>query len=60
VSVTIGGVAVPVFYAGAQGTYPGLDQVNIVLPLQLRGKGEVDLILTVDGQAANPVRIAIQ
>lgn len=60
VSVTIGGVTVPVLYAGAQSAYPGLDQVNIQLPQQLRGKGEVDLILTVDGQKANPVRIAIR
>jgi uncharacterized protein (TIGR03437 family) len=60
VSVTIGGVAAPVLYAGPQGQYPGLDQVNILLPLQLRGKGETDLVLTVDGQTANTVRIAIQ
>jgi uncharacterized protein (TIGR03437 family) len=60
VSVTIGGVAVPVLYAGPQNTYPGLDQVNVPLPLSLRGKGEVDVILTVDGVASNAVRIAIQ
>lgn len=60
VSVTIGGVKVPVLYAGPQGAYPGLDQVNVALVLELRGKGEVDVVLTVDGQTANPVRIAIQ
>jgi uncharacterized protein (TIGR03437 family) len=60
VKVSIGGVNVPVLYAGAQETYPGLDQVNIQLPTQLRGKGEADLLLTVDGQAANSVRITIR
>jgi uncharacterized protein (TIGR03437 family) len=60
VTVTIGGVKVPVLYAGPQGSYPGLDQVNVALTLELRGKGEVDAVLTVDGQTANPVRIAIQ
>ncbi len=60
VSVTIGDVPVPVLYAGPQGPYPGLDQVNVSLPLQLRGKGESDVLLTVDGQKANLVKLAIQ
>jgi uncharacterized protein (TIGR03437 family) len=53
-------VTVPVLYAGAQNVYPGLDQVNVQLSGSLRGLGTADLILTVDGQAANTVRIAIQ
>jgi uncharacterized protein (TIGR03437 family) len=60
VRVTIGGVSVPVLYAGPQGQYPGLDQVNVLLVLQLRGKGDTNVVLTVDGQTANTVRIAIQ
>jgi len=32
VAVTIGGVSAQVLYAGPQGTYPGLDQVNVGLP----------------------------
>lgn len=60
VSAAINGVAVPVFYAGAQGSFAGLDQVNLSLPLSLRGTGEADLILTVDGQTANTVRVNIQ
>src|SRR5579872_3490689 len=39
---TIGGVNAPVLFAGAQGQYPGLDQVNVQVPLVLRGVGEVD------------------
>lgn len=60
VSVTIGGVDVPVLYAGPQGTFPALDQVNVPLPLSLRGRGEVNVLVTVDGKASNPVRIAIE
>jgi hypothetical protein len=45
---------------GAQGDFAGLDQVNIQIPRSLAGRGEVDLILTVDGVAANVVRISIK
>jgi uncharacterized protein (TIGR03437 family) len=59
VSATIGGVSVPVAYAGAQGQYPGFDQVNVQLPGQLHGAGTVNVVLTVDGQASNAVQIAV-
>ncbi len=59
VTCVVGGVNVPVLYAGPQGTYPGLDQVNLQLPASLRGLGVVDVVLTVDGQTANTVRIGI-
>ncbi len=59
ISVTIGGISLPVLYAGSQGTYPGLDQINVVLALSLRGKGLVDVIVTVDGKSSNAVQIAI-
>ena len=58
VTCTVGGVSVPVQYAGAQGQYPGFDQVNIQLPATLQGKGKVDVVLTVDGHQSNAVRIA--
>ena len=61
VVATIGGVKVPVPYAGAQSQYPGLDQVNLgPLPQALVGKGQVDLIVTVDGVPSNSVLVAIQ
>jgi uncharacterized protein (TIGR03437 family) len=60
VSVTIHSIAVPVLYAGAQPTFDGLDQVNVALPLELRGAGEVPVVLTVDGQTSNAVTINIQ
>jgi uncharacterized protein (TIGR03437 family) len=60
VTCTIGGMAVPVEYAGPQPQYAGLDQVNVLLTLGLRGAGETDLAVTVDGRASNPVRVSIQ
>ena len=53
VSVDIGGVAAAVEYAGAQGAFAGLDQVNVKLPRSLARRGDLDLTLTVDGQPAN-------
>jgi uncharacterized protein (TIGR03437 family) len=60
VKVTIGGVDIPVTYAGLQPTLFGLDQINLKLPRALAGMGEVDLILTVDGEPANTTRINIK
>ena len=47
-------------FAGLQTTYPGLDQVNVALPLSLRGAGESNVVLTVDGQVSNTVTIRVQ
>ncbi len=55
-----GGTNVPVAYAGAQPSFDGLDQVNLTLPLSLSGSGEVNIVLTVDGQTSNVVTIDIQ
>ncbi|HEV2687613.1 MAG TPA: hypothetical protein VGV35_03635, partial [Bryobacteraceae bacterium] len=60
VSFTIGGVTAPVLFAGAQGQFPGLDQVNVMLPTNLPRGGEQDLVLTVDGQVANTARINVR
>lgn len=60
-AATIGGVGVPVTYAGAQGGYVGLDQVNVgPVPRALMGAGVVSVAVTVDGLAANPVQVAIR
>ena len=61
VSVTIGGVVVPVLSASAQGQFQGLDQVNVgPLPQSLAGKGNANVVLTVDGLTANTVTVNIQ
>ncbi|MGH9671628.1 MAG: hypothetical protein ACRD44_00470, partial [Bryobacteraceae bacterium] len=41
------------------GEFAGLDQVNLRLSASLAGRGEVDIVLTVDGKTANVVRVNI-
>ncbi|MGH9801564.1 MAG: hypothetical protein ACRD82_14470, partial [Blastocatellia bacterium] len=60
VTATIAGIPIEVLYAGAQGGYVGLDQVNLRLPQSLAGRGEVNVVLTVDGKAGNVVRISFR
>ena len=60
VAARIGGASAEVFYAGAQDTFVGLDQVNIRLPRALVGRGAVDVVLLADSYAANPVQINIK
>ncbi len=60
VPAKIGGVTSQVFFAGAQGGYIGLDQINLGLPRSLAGRGEVDVELSADGKAANKVRVSIK
>ncbi len=59
-SANIGGVTLPVDYAGAQNEFVGLDQINIQLPPSLKGKGEVDVVLMIDGVTLNTVRVRIK
>jgi uncharacterized protein (TIGR03437 family) len=56
VTCTVGGLSVPVQFAGAQGD-PGLDQVNILLAPMLANRGLLNIVLTVDGQVANTVTV---
>jgi uncharacterized protein (TIGR03437 family) len=60
VTVMADGVPLQVSYAGKQDTYPGLDQVNVLLDRSLIGKGVVNLQMTIDGVSANPVQINIR
>jgi uncharacterized protein (TIGR03437 family) len=60
VSVTLGGVAVQPAYAGEAPGFVGLDQINLVLPRTLAGRGEVDVVLKADGATANVVKIRVK
>ena len=60
VSATFAGQSVEVAAAAAQGGFAGLDQLNLRLPRALAGRGEGELIVTVSGQTANPVRLIIK
>ena len=57
VTTTIGGTSADVGYAGAQGALTGLDQINAALPRTLIGRGNADVVLRVDGKAANTVTL---
>ena len=56
----IGAEPAEILYAGPQGTYTGLDQVNLILPATLAGRGEVPVSLTVAGKTANVVTVNVQ
>jgi uncharacterized protein (TIGR03437 family) len=58
-SATVNGTSVTVTYAGPAGADTGLDEVNILLPASLAGKGNVNVQVTAGGVAANPVQITI-
>jgi uncharacterized protein (TIGR03437 family) len=60
VSCAIGGVSASVEFAGKTEEFIGLDQINVRLPRSLAGRGEVDVVLTVDGKTANTVRVAFK
>jgi uncharacterized protein (TIGR03437 family) len=61
ITATLGGTTLPVSFAGAQGSLVGLDQLNLgPLPLSLTGRGELDLILTVEGRVANTLKVRMQ
>jgi uncharacterized protein (TIGR03437 family) len=58
-TATVNGVNVQAAFA-PQGEYAGLDQINLQLPRTLAGAGAVNILITADGQPANPVSVAIQ
>lgn len=59
VSATVQGMTVPVVYAGPQSEVPGLDQVNLLLPLSLAGSGLSSVVVTADGVASNTGYVTI-
>ena len=60
VSCSIGGASSEAVFAGPAPGFAGLDQVNVRLPRSLAGRGELDVELFVDGEAANKVRVSIR
>jgi uncharacterized protein (TIGR03437 family) len=59
ITVNIGGIDSEVLYVGPQGGFVGLDQINVRIPRRLLQRGEVDVMLMVDGQSANVVKINV-
>ncbi len=60
VQISISSVSASVLYAGAQGYFAGLDQVNVQIPESLRGRGQVELLMTVAGRKTNKVVISVR
>jgi uncharacterized protein (TIGR03437 family) len=56
----VGGLSVPVLYAGPVAAYAGLDQVNISIPKSLAGTGDVRVYLVADGVTSNVVGLNVQ
>jgi uncharacterized protein (TIGR03437 family) len=59
-TATVKGTPVTVTYAGADPSYPGLDQVNIALPSSLAGSGMVGIQILANGVPSNTVNVQIQ
>jgi uncharacterized protein (TIGR03437 family) len=57
--VTIGGEDAPALFAGPQGGFAGLDQINVRVQRSLTKRGELDVALTANGLTSNSVKIRI-
>jgi uncharacterized protein (TIGR03437 family) len=55
--IRIGNLSLQATFAGPQGFFAGLDQVNVKLPRTLKGTGETDVFLIHGGKRTNTVRI---
>jgi uncharacterized protein (TIGR03437 family) len=60
VAAYLGNQRLPVQYAGDQGRYAGLDQINVTLPANFRGVGEVPLRIVAEGFSTNSVTVTIK
>ena len=57
-TATVGGVNTTVAYAGAQGTYQGVDQYNILLPRGVTGRANI--VITAAGRPTNTLYVTVQ
>jgi len=57
--VRIGTVEVTPMYAGAQGSFAGLDQVNLMMPPNLAG-AMTDISIIAEGRVSNTVQLLLQ
>jgi len=59
-TVTVGGLPAEVLYTGPQPEFPGLDQINAIIPPALAGRGRVDVVVQVNGRQANTVQLLVR
>ncbi len=60
VTAQVGETEVEVLYAGDQKEFVGLDQVNLRLTPTLAGRGQVEIVLFIEGKATNQVTINLK
>jgi len=60
VTARIGAATIQAAFAGPSPQFPGVDQVNLLLPHSLAGSGDVSVVISVDGFAAKTVRVIIK
>jgi uncharacterized protein (TIGR03437 family) len=58
IKISIGGKDAPVLFAGAQGGFAGLDQINTQIPTGISGL--LDLVVSINGKVANTVKLRIR
>jgi uncharacterized protein (TIGR03437 family) len=58
IKITIGGRNAPLLYAGAQGGFAGLDQMNTQIPADVSGL--VDVVISINGKPANTVKVRVR
>ncbi|HZS06074.1 MAG TPA: Ig-like domain-containing protein [Blastocatellia bacterium] len=59
VHLVVGGTELVPAYAGAQGIFAGLDQINAEIPRSLLGRGRINLTVTGPAASSNPTEIEI-
>ena len=59
-AVYIGGSQLFTLWSGLAPGFVGVYQVNVQVPASLKGRGTVNIVLTVDGKTANTVTINAQ
>jgi uncharacterized protein (TIGR03437 family) len=59
VRISLGGTTIAPLFAGPQGGFVGLDQINLQIPASLAGRGRIEVIVTVNGRAANTIQLQI-
>lgn len=57
--MTIGDTDVTPLGFAAQSQFAGLDQANVQIPMSMAGKGEINLVIKLDGKSSNAVKLKI-
>jgi uncharacterized protein (TIGR03437 family) len=54
------GSKLPFVYSGGQGTFAGLDELDVRIPQSMAGSGPAAVVAQVDGRVSNTFTIQIQ